>query len=413
MGDTTATPVERATGRLVLLASILVLTSLVGTQVVAQQPPPVPENFVDVNETAGIDAPHRSIWDAFQLESANVALGLGYLGIGQAWGDYDNDGFVDLFLTGGLVASKLYRNNGDGTFALSEHAADVALPDTWTGGAVWADYDNDGFKDLYVLANGANVLFRNEVGQGFRDVTEAAGVGDAGRSSTAAWADYDGDGHLDLFVANWSCFPGCQPPDPALASDRLYRNLGDGTFEDVSSLLGEKLRGAGFSASFADYDNDGDPDIYVVNDQIVHPIGNVLWRNDGPGCGGWCWTDASGETGTGAVRNSMGLAVGDYDNDLDLDFYFSDMGVPMSLLQNLGDRFQNDSEIAGVGAQKGNLVGWGTAFFDFDNDGWLDLFLATTQFSSASQSLPGAPRDSCCRTPTCCSGTWATAPSSM
>jgi hypothetical protein len=314
---------------------------------------------------------------------------LGYLGIGQAWGDYDNDGFVDLFLTGGLVASKLYRNNGDGTFSLSEHAADVALPDTWTGGAVWADYDNDGFKDLYVLANGPNVLFRNEAGQGFRDITEAAGVGDTRRSSTAAWADYDGDGHLDLFVANWSCFPGCDPPDPALASDRLYRNLGDGTFEDVSLLLGDMLRGAGFSASFADYDNDGDPDIYVVNDQVVHPIGNVLWRNDGPGCGGWCWTDASGETGAGAVRNSMGLAVGDYDNDLDLDFYFSDMAEPNSLLQNLGDRFQNTSEAAGVGAQKGNLVGWGTAFFDIDNDGWLDLFLATTRYSTSVQSVSG------------------------
>ena len=93
--------------------------------------------------------------------------------------------------------------------------------------------------------------------------------------------------------------------------------------------------------SFADYDNDGDPDIYVVNDKVEHPIGNVLWRNDGAGCGGWCWSDASSETRTNYVRNGMGLAVGDYDNDLDLDFYFSDMGEPMSLLENLGDRFRN------------------------------------------------------------------------
>ena len=183
----------------------------------------------------------------------------------------------------------------------------MALADAWTGGAVWADYDNDGWRDLYVLTHGANVLFRNEAGTGFRDVTAAAGVGDTGKGATAAWGDYDGDGFLDLFVANWRCYPECARENAAaLASDRLYRNLGDGTFEDVSGLLGDKLRGAGFSASFADFDDDGDLDIYVVNDMVEHPVGNVLWRNDGPGCGGWCWSDASAETRTGAVRNGMG-----------------------------------------------------------------------------------------------------------
>ena len=102
---------------------------------------------------------------------------------------------------------------------------------------VGADYDNDGFKDLYVVAHGPNVLFHNEAGQGFHDVTEIAGVGDSGKGSTAAWGDYDADGHLDLYVANWRCYPECpREKATALASDRLYHNLGDGTFADVSSL---------------------------------------------------------------------------------------------------------------------------------------------------------------------------------
>ena len=183
-------------------------------------------------------------------------------------------------------------------------------------------------------------------------------MGDTGKGATAAWGDYDADGFLDLFVANWCCYPDCpREHAAALASDRLCRNRGDGTFEDVSGLLGDKLHGAAFSASFADFDDDSHPDIYVVNDMVEHPICNVLWRNDGPGCGGWCWSDASAETRTGAVRNGMGLAVGDYDNDLDLDFYFSDMGEPMSLLQNVGGRFRNATEAAGVGAGGGNIVG--------------------------------------------------------
>ena len=372
--------------RLVRLMLILGSVILAGLPAAAQALAAA-ELFVVANAAAGIDAPHRSAWDEFTSDVPTS----GYLGIGQAWGDYDNDGWVDLFLAGGQSPSTLYRNGGDGTFSIPEQAADVALANAWTGGAVWADYDNDGWRDLYVLAHGANVLFRNESGAGFRDVTATAGVGDSGKGSTAAWGDYDGDGLLDLFVANWRCYPEC-PRDnaAALASDRLYRNRGDGTFEDVSTLLGDKLRGAAFSASFADFDDDGDPDIYVVNDMVEHPIGTVLWRNDGPGCGGWCWNDASAETRTGAVRNGMGLAVGDYDNDLDLDFYFSDMGEPMSLLQNVGGRFRNATEAAGVGAGDGTVVGWGTAFFDFDNDGWLDLFLAASGYAERFRSSTGS-----------------------
>ena len=357
------------------LAVLLGVAVLAASPALAQQA--APDLFVDVSEEAGIRALHEATWEEFSGENFTR----GYLATGQAWGDYDNDGWVDLYLTGGLNPSALYRNDGDGTFSISEHSGDVGLPDVWTGGAVWADYDNDGFKDLYVLANGANVLFHNEAGQGFQDVTQAAGVGDTGKGTTAAWGDYDGDGHLDLYVANWSCIPECpRPADPVLASDRLYHNNRDGTFTDVSGLLNAvKRQGSAFSASFVDFDNDGDPDIYVINDKAEQPIGNVLWRNDGPGCDGWCWHDASSETRSKIVKHGMGLAVGDYDNDLDLDFYFSDMVEPMALLENLGDQFRDASKTAGVGVGPGSVVGWGTAFFDFNNDGWLDLFLASTE----------------------------------
>lgn len=332
------------------------------------------EQFVDVSKEAGIDTAHGGLWS----EYIGAFFTKGYLAVGQAWGDYNNDGWVDLYLSGGTSASTLYHNNKDGTFSISKFSADVALADVWTGGAVWADYDNDGWKDLYVLAHGANVLLHNEAGQGFRDVSASAGVGDTRKGTTAAWGDYDSDGYLDLFVANWACLPECQPADPLQASDRLYHNLRDGRFSDVSHLLGDKLQGAAFSASFVDFDNDGDPDIYVANDQAEHPIGNVLWRNDGAGCDGWCWRDVSRKTHSNVVKNSMGLAVGDYDNDLDLDFYFSDMIEPMALLENLGADFRNATRTAGVGGYP-SIVGWGTVFFDFDNDGWLDLFLATTK----------------------------------
>ncbi len=339
------------------------------------------EPFVDVSEAAGIRATHSGHWELFDDDFAT-----GYLGIGQAWGDYDRDGWLDLYVTGNRDASVLYRNNGDGKFSVSELTPQVALADVDTGGAVWADYDNDGWLDLYVLNHGENTLFHNEAGRGFADVTSVAGVGDAGKGTTATWGDYDGDSYLDLYVVNWSCFPECGDPNISrehdAARDTLYHNRGDGTFADVTHLLEyDLLLGAGFSASFADYDNDGDPDIYVVNDQFKNMLGNILWRNDGAGCGGWCFTEVSIEAGARTFIHGMGLAVGDYDNDLDLDFYFSDMVNGMVLLQNQGDgSFDDVADDAGVVVGPSSAVGWGTMFFDYNNDSWLDLFLTATEF---------------------------------
>ncbi len=298
--------------------------------------------------------------------------------IGQGWGDYDRDGWVDFYVTDTEGPNSLYHNNGDGTFSLSPYAETVALPDAYSGGSSFADYDNDGWLDLYVVNWGSNVLFHNEAGKGFVDVTAQAGVGDEANGQTASWGDYDGDGRLDLYVANWACYPRCGRPNQG-DSDRLYHNNRDGTFEDVTRLLQGGTHGAGFVASFTDFDNDGDQDIYLVNDEFLFPIGNKLWRNDGPGCNadgkvGHCFTEIATEAGADTQVMGMGLATADYDNDGDFDFYFSNAG-PMTLLQNQGDgTFVDMAQQAGVDLPNG--IAWAATAFDYDNDGWQDLYLA-------------------------------------
>jgi hypothetical protein len=315
--------------------------------------------FADVTDQAGLSGNRRGTDRA----------------IGAAWGDYDNDGWVDLYVTDTAGPNTLFRNNGDGTFSRVEMPA-IALPDAYSGGAVFADYDNDGWLDLYVANWGFNHLFRNVNGI-FVDVTEEAGV--AGRdanSQTASWGDFDGDGFLDLYVANWACYPRCGRPMTG-ESDRLYRNNGDGTFTDITSLLGSKVMGAGFVASFIDYDNDGDLDIYLINDEFINPVGNALWRNDGPGCNGWCLTEVSAAAGADTRLMGMGLAAFDYNNSGHIDFYFSNAG-PMALLRNRGDgSFSNVAADAGVASP--TAIGWGTVAFDYNNDGYPDLYLAVME----------------------------------
>ncbi|MEZ4592467.1 MAG: FG-GAP-like repeat-containing protein [Chloroflexota bacterium] len=300
--------------------------------------------------------------------------------IGQAWGDYDRDGWVDFYVTDTQGPNSLFRNNGDGTFSRPTIAESVSLPDGYSGGASFADYNNDGWLDLYVANWGQNNLFRNDAGQGFTDVTNQAGVGGQGENSqTASWGDYDSDGWLDLYVANWACYPRCGRPSQG-DTDRLYHNNGDGTFTDVTRLLGGETFGAGFVASFTDYDNDGDQDIYLINDEFLFPTGNKLWRNDGPGCDGTCFTQVAPSANADTHVMGMGLATADYDNDGDFDFYFSNAG-PMTLLQNQGDgTFGNVAELAGVDLPDG--VAWAAAAFDYDNDGWQDLYLAVMTTAS-------------------------------
>ncbi len=352
----------------------LALTLVISSAAFAQSEPPI---FRDVSAAAGIAAAHRGLWDDKEAMQ-------GYLAIGQAWGDYDRDGWLDLYVTGNLAPNTLYRNNQDGSFSVSEFSDSLSLPQRPSGGVVWADYDNDGWLDLYVVNYGANTLFRNQGGTGFADVTLAAGVGDTGKGTSAAFGDYNQDGWLDLYVTNWSCYPECAPVDFSAQQDRLYLNNGDGSFSDVTATLAYRLTlGAGFAPGFLDYDGDGDLDLYVVNDKMQNEIGNVLWRNDGAGCGHWCWSNVAAESGSDLLINGMGLDASDYDNDGDVDMYITDMVYQMHLLMNDGSGgFRNRARSTGAAINMGPSegVGWGAVFFDYDNDGWQDLYVATTQY---------------------------------
>ncbi len=319
-----------------------------------------PTAFVHVSQAAGIDAKHTQ----------------GYQITGQAWADYDGDGWLDLYVTDSVGPNTLYRNNGDGTFSVSPLNEQVALSTHYSGGASWADTDNDGWPDLLVLGREENVLFRNLGGQGFEDVTQAAGLTDRNASKTASWADYDNDGWLDLYIANWGCTPHCaRTPGSPGQPDQLYRNNGDGSFSNVTHLLGNKTTGGNFVGRWLDYDNDGDLDLYVINDEYVPPVGNLLFRNDGPGCSGWCFTEVAAEAGAATRVMGMGVAADDWNQDGDLDIYFTNAGKSV-LLQNQGDgTFINVAEEAGV-ALTARSISWGVVSLDYDNDGARDLYVA-------------------------------------
>lgn len=308
--------------------------------------------FEDATQAAGILTEHHTLPDFFS--------------IGQAWGDYDRDGYPDLYVTDAAGLNTLFHNEGDGSFSVSSLAAVTGLVAHASAGATFVDFNNDGWLDLYVVGYGPNVLFRNQGGAGFSDISISAGIDDPGKGQTACWGDFNKDGLLDVYIVNWG--------EPGTFEDRFYRNNGDETFTDITSGLGPRVAGAGFTASFVDYDNDADLDIYLVNDKL---LGNVLWRNDDPQCLAGCFSEVSTQSGADIQVFGMGLAVGDYDGDLDLDFYFSHLG-PMVLLQN--QTVQGSATFLNMGAAAGvsfDAIGWGTAFLDFDNDGWLDLYLAT------------------------------------
>ena len=325
---------------------------------VAQTPVEEPPVFLDVSKQSGI--------------VNNRVPGI-EMTAGQSWGDYNNDGWIDLYVTDPINKNTLYRNNGNGTFSVSDLTDQVALFNTYSQGAIFADYDNDGWKDLLVVNWGQDHLFHNEQGTRFVDVSLQAGIIDDRNSKSASWGDYDNDGYLDLYIANWSCYPKCGRQFDG-EPDRLYHNNGNGTFTEVTDFLNGGITGAGFIASFTDYDNDGDLDIYLVNDEFINAAGNKLWRNDGPGCKGWCFTQMAKEANVNAEVFGMGLAVGDYNNDGNMDFYYSNVG-PMELLKNKGDgTFENVAKQAGVDFPNG--IAWGTVFLDYNNDGWRDIYLS-------------------------------------
>jgi len=326
-------------------------------------------------------------------------------GNGAAFFDYDNDGDMDLVVVSGSTIKNfkqggdrmvvLYKNNGKGKF--SDVTARTGLNKKgWGMGACVADYDNDGFQDLYITAYGPNILYRNNGDGTFTDVTERAGVGDARWSTNCAFGDYDRDGFVDLYVANYLTFDEetipkrgtsslckymgvdvmCGPRGLPGEPDALYRNKGDGTFEDVTKRAGIVDPGYyGFGVIFSDLNNDGWLDIYVANDSTP----NFLFRNNQDGT----FTEEALTSGVSLNENGreqagMGADVGDYDNDGHLDIFITNFSHDSNTLyRNSGNGFFSDVTFpAGLGESSFRHLGWGTGFVDLDNDGLLDIFIA-------------------------------------
>ncbi len=364
--------------------------------VLSQQPLKIA--FTDITKQAGITFKHVASPDKkYIVESMSG---------GVALFDYDNDGDLDLYmvnsLTVDLVKSKgktksdLYRNDGNGKF--TEVGEKAGVSDIgWGMGVAAGDYNNDGFEDLYVTCLGPDHLLKNNGNGTFTDVTAKAGVNDPRWSTGAAFVDYDNDGDLDLFVSNYVDFDinnlpefgqgktctyksipvQCGPRGLKGAGDSLFRNNGDGTFTDVSKQAGvEDANGYyGLGVLIGDFDDDGLIDIFVANDSTP----NFHYRNKGDGT----FEEIGFSAGTavnenGSEQGSMGVTAGDYDHDGKLDIFITNFADEYNTLYHNDGKnsFTDLSYAAKVAAISLPHVGWGTKFFDYDNDGWVDLFVA-------------------------------------
>ena len=364
-----------------------------------------PMVFQDVAEKAGLTR-----W-RHVMGTDETRFILETVGSGVALLDYDNDGWLDIYFVNGSTYdamsgkatpphAALFHNNHDGTF--TDVAAQAGVTnDRWGFGVAVGDYDNDGWPDLYVSNFGKNRLYHNNHDGTFTDVAEKAGVALGNWSTGATFGDYDGDGRLDLFVPGYVHYDIEHPPVPGSSvvafstcefrglkvmcgprglkgeGDHLFHNNGDGTFTDVSEKAGvaDANRYYGLTAVFADVNNDGKVDLMVANDSTP----NYLYVNKGDGT----FEDASYASGYALNENgretaSMGIAVGDYLNNGWLDLYntvFSDDYNPLYKNEG-GGNFSDVSYQAGIAEVTIPFLGWGTGFLDYDNDGWKDLLAA-------------------------------------
>lgn len=329
------------------------------------------------------------------------------MGGGVALLDYDNDGLLDVFfVNSGYLDEKstsstdfrrhdsafwnrLYRQNPDHTFTDVTAAAGLSKAENSYGmGVAVGDYNNDGFADLYITNYGRNTLYRNNGNGTFTDVTAEAGAAGGGWSASAGFFDYDNDGKLDLFVTRYldwdfghNILCGapfhsyCRPEKFGSVSNILYHNEGGGRFRDVSDISGiSSKKGRGLGVAFNDFDNDGFTDIFIANDGMEQ----YLFRNKGNGT----FEEKGLETGVaftddGKPYAGMGVAFADYDNDGKPDLAVTNLALEKyALYRNIGDQFSYASLTTGLAALSANSSGWGVGFFDFDNDGWKDLFVA-------------------------------------
>jgi len=360
-----------------------------GIQSVYTSPVANEDYFQEIGKEIGLDFVHSIGADHLNNIVESVGGGAAFL-------DYDQDGYMDIYTCSGtwvkgfsksekpeiLPKNHLYRNNHDGTFKDVTEKAGVGGP-WYSMGVTVGDFNNDGYPDIYVSNNGSNTLYKNKGDGTFKDITKRAKVGGDKCSVGAVWLDYDNDGLLDLYVGNYLNFdpeykyyyaPDGFPGPLAYDSqkDVLYHNQGDGIFEDVTEKMGIiDIDGRAMGVGAADYDDDGFVDIYVANDHTV----NFLWHNDqGKG-----FTDRGVMSGTGFSQAgeatvSMSVDFADYNGDELLDMFISDDNY-CSLYKNLGNGvFSDKSYFSGISVASGQFVGWSSSFFDYDNDGDVDIF---------------------------------------
>jgi hypothetical protein len=337
--------------------------------------------FTEVSESIGI----RQLTISFDL-----------MGGGCAFFDFNNDGFEDHIVVGGANQDLLFKNNGDGTFTDITAFAGLNNDDLFkTTGVVTGDINNDGLRDIFITTEDldANVLYLNNGNGTFSNISKNAGFTTKVWSSGAAFGDFNRDGWLDLYVINYidisstiedsegntigfdhTCFP-----------DQLYINNGDLTFTEVTLDYGIDNPGCGLAVAFTDYNGDQVPDIYIANDFGQWIVPNIMYKNNYPEL---LFEDASASTGLDAKMFGMGIAVGDYDRDGLVDYYITNIGRNF-LFRNMGDgSYADRTDEAGVvcdivPANGLNSTGWGTAFFDYDLDGYEDLFVSNGYIPSA------------------------------
>ena len=349
--------------------------------------------FVDVTDSARLTFVHTDGRSGLRLFNE-------FLGSGGGFFDYDNDGDLDIYLVNGAIQTDsrsnqaqpntLYRNNGDGIF--TDVTAETGVGSTAYGvGATVGDYDNDGDLDLYVTNFGEDQLYQNNGDGTFSDITTQAGVGNQNWGTSCAFADIDNDGDLDLYIANYAVYTPendirceergvhvyCGPHAYPAVHDTFYKNNGDGTFTDASNLY-QPLNlhpQHGLGVTFGDYDTDGDIDLYVANDQDP----NFLFQKNGNGnflelalISGVCYNDM------GKEEAGMGTDFGDYDNDGRPDLTVSNYQTETNTVyRNHDGTFFTDNTItSGIAEVTHGYLGWGIRFFDYDNDGHQDIFVA-------------------------------------